>query len=36
MESEVFWSIVSDKMGGTRSREQCRSKWLVKVYRPVL
>ncbi|KAJ6515701.1 hypothetical protein C8R45DRAFT_810574 [Mycena sanguinolenta] len=27
LDNDVFWSKVSEKMGGTRSRHQCRIKW---------
>ncbi|KAH9999800.1 hypothetical protein BJV77DRAFT_939505 [Russula vinacea] len=27
MDNDVFWSIVSQKMGGKRGRQQCRIKW---------
>ncbi|KAJ7498752.1 hypothetical protein FB451DRAFT_1015939 [Mycena latifolia] len=27
LDSEVFWGKVTDLMGGTRSRQQCRIKW---------
>lgn len=26
-DSEVFWSVVSERMRGTRTRQQCRIKW---------
>ena len=27
IDNDVFWSIVSQRMGGTRGRQQCRIKW---------
>ncbi|KAJ7682614.1 hypothetical protein DFH06DRAFT_971169 [Mycena polygramma] len=27
LDNDIFWSKVSEKMGGTRSRQQCRIKW---------
>ncbi|KAJ7590842.1 hypothetical protein C8J56DRAFT_783232 [Mycena floridula] len=27
MDNDVFWGVVSEKMGGTRGRQQCRIKW---------
>ena len=27
MDNDVFWSIVSQRMGGKRGRQQCRIKW---------
>ena len=27
MDNDVFWGIVSKKMGETRGRQQCRIKW---------
>ena len=24
---EVFWGVVSDRMGGRRGKQQCRIKW---------
>ena len=27
MDNEVFWGLVSAKMGGKRGRQQCRIKW---------
>ncbi|THH28412.1 hypothetical protein EUX98_g5777 [Antrodiella citrinella] len=27
IDNEIFWGVVSTKMGGTRGRQQCRIKW---------
>ncbi|TBU33012.1 hypothetical protein BD311DRAFT_473065 [Dichomitus squalens] len=27
MDNDIFWGVVSQKMGGTRGRQQCRIKW---------
>jgi hypothetical protein len=27
MDNDVFWSVVSQRMGGKRGRQQCRIKW---------
>ena len=27
MDNDVFWSVVSQGMGGKRGRQQCRIKW---------
>jgi len=29
IDNDVFWGKVSDLMGGTRGRQQCRIKWFV-------
>ena len=29
-DNDVFWGIVSEKMGNRRGRQQCRIKWCVK------
>ena len=29
VDSDIFWGVVSEKMGGKRGRQQCRNKWLV-------
>ena len=29
IDNDVFWGKVSDLMGGTRGRQQCRIKWYV-------
>ena len=28
-DNDIFWGIVSQRMGNTRGRQQCRIKWLV-------
>jgi hypothetical protein len=32
VDSDIFWGVVSQKMGGKRGRQQCRNKWLVLLY----
>ena len=27
IDNDIFWGVVSQKMGGTRGRQQCRIKW---------
>ncbi|TCD70029.1 RNA polymerase I enhancer binding protein [Steccherinum ochraceum] len=27
IDNDIFWGVVSEKMGGTRGRQQCRIKW---------
>ena len=27
VDSDIFWGVVSQKMGGKRGRQQCRNKW---------
>ena len=27
MDNDVFWSVVSERMGNRRGRQQCRIKW---------
>ncbi|KZV87371.1 hypothetical protein EXIGLDRAFT_620771 [Exidia glandulosa HHB12029] len=34
-DSDVFWSVVSEKMGNKRSRQQCRMKWTDSLNRVV-
>jgi len=29
IDNDVFWGVVSDRMGGKRGRQQCRIKWCV-------
>ena len=31
IDNDIFWGVVSEKMGGTRGRQQCRIKWCVEV-----
>ncbi|KAI0797040.1 hypothetical protein C8Q75DRAFT_222797 [Abortiporus biennis] len=28
IDNDIFWGIVSEKMGGKRGRQQCRNKWI--------
>jgi hypothetical protein len=27
VDNDIFWGVVSQKMGGKRGRQQCRNKW---------
>lgn len=32
IDNDVFWGRVSELMGGSRGRQQCRIKWYVVLY----
>ena len=34
VDNDIFWGVVSQKMGGKRGRQQCRNKWSATALRP--